>query len=491
MASGFEGQYLRDMSYARTDPDWAIGSDFVASRPVDLKALELVPADVVDATLTSLDMAGLYHQTLRTTEKLCQRIDAGALAKEESGATSHPATSPADRSPGWLERQLTQRLHGFDVEQEVLKYFGSQVIYFQAREFSGASLNLVLELKEPVAFERRVAESLKKLPPPFHFKEHSAGNYKYRVLDLSEMGPTAGMMGITPCYAIADKWLLVSTSTAGTARFLRALGSRDSKSLAEREEMKKFLAEHQGEKLTSISISDEAASLQMIYPSVAMFLPMLSKMLVEKLPEMVPVPAPVNEKGKPRPLIEFAPVPDFDVLNRHMLVNVNYTALDGDLRVTHSRNGASITSKLALVAGTSLGLSITLPSLARARELAKRTVCAQNLSKIGKAMYIYANKHDDKFPPSLRTLVESGALTADDLICPSSEDKPEKGSGSSYIYIGGQAGAAPGRNVIAYEKDNHEGEGGHVLFADSHVDFITPYSKVEQLVRETKARLKN
>ena len=52
---------------------------------------------------------------------------------------------------------------------------------------------------------------------------------------------------------------------------------------------------------------------------------------------------------------------------------------------------------LVVVAIIALLISILLPSLSRARELSKRTVCASNLRGIGQAMYIYA-QDGDKFP---------------------------------------------------------------------------------------------
>ena len=52
---------------------------------------------------------------------------------------------------------------------------------------------------------------------------------------------------------------------------------------------------------------------------------------------------------------------------------------------------------LVVVAIIALLISILLPSLSRARELSKRTVCSSNLRGIGQAMYIYA-QDGDKFP---------------------------------------------------------------------------------------------
>ena len=53
---------------------------------------------------------------------------------------------------------------------------------------------------------------------------------------------------------------------------------------------------------------------------------------------------------------------------------------------------------LVVVAIIALLISILLPSLSRARELAKRSVCASNLRGIGQAMHIYSNENTEWFP---------------------------------------------------------------------------------------------
>ena len=56
---------------------------------------------------------------------------------------------------------------------------------------------------------------------------------------------------------------------------------------------------------------------------------------------------------------------------------------------------------LVVVAIIALLISILLPSLSRARELAKRAVCSANLRGIGQGCHIYSNENEEWFPNSL------------------------------------------------------------------------------------------
>jgi prepilin-type processing-associated H-X9-DG protein len=78
-----------------------------------------------------------------------------------------------------------------------------------------------------------------------------------------------------------------------------------------------------------------------------------------------------------------------------------------------SRQPTRYTGRGTAIAGLVLGLvgilglpllvSIMLPSLARARELSKRTVCSANLRGIGQALYIYAQDEPFAFPAVFKT----------------------------------------------------------------------------------------
>ncbi len=70
---------------------------------------------------------------------------------------------------------------------------------------------------------------------------------------------------------------------------------------------------------------------------------------------------------------------------------------------------------LVVVAIISLLIGILLPSMGRARERSRRTVCATNLRALGNAMHLYAYDNSDKLPNANRpaTAVDfAGATTA-------------------------------------------------------------------------------
>ena len=66
--------------------------------------------------------------------------------------------------------------------------------------------------------------------------------------------------------------------------------------------------------------------------------------------------------------------------------------------VAVKRKAFTLIELLVVVAIIALLISILLPSLSRARELAKRAVCASNQRGIGQGMHIYANDNREWFP---------------------------------------------------------------------------------------------
>jgi prepilin-type N-terminal cleavage/methylation domain-containing protein len=69
--------------------------------------------------------------------------------------------------------------------------------------------------------------------------------------------------------------------------------------------------------------------------------------------------------------------------------------------VRRKKSGFTLIELLVVVAIIALLISILLPSISRAKELAQRAVCAANLRGIGQGFYIYANDNREWFPHSL------------------------------------------------------------------------------------------
>lgn len=128
-----------------------------------------------------------------------------------------------------------------------------------------------------------------------------------------------------------------------------------------------------------------------------------------------------------------------------------------------------VMSSLGLVV-IPLMISILLPSLSRARELSKRTVCAANMRGIGQALYIYAmDEPDGAFPDDITKVLNSGYTTRQQFQCPSSMTPGQQ----CYYYVPGQTTNSDPSGVLLFEDPQiHGGEGGNVLYQDGHVQFI-------------------
>jgi prepilin-type processing-associated H-X9-DG protein len=183
-----------------------------------------------------------------------------------------------------------------------------------------------------------------------------------------------------------------------------------------------------------------------------------------------------------------AAFPTRQTVVRHLFGDVGGVSRcdEGILYMSHGPLPMSIPATFSgqqSVATTALMASILLPSLSRARELSKRTVSASNLRGIGVTCLIYANDHEDQFPPDLQTLVRSGDLEPRILISPRDPSPDE----CSYEYIAGQTSGSAARNVLAYEPD-YDGEGGNILFADGRVEWVKP-PEYQRVIDETRKRL--
>jgi hypothetical protein len=134
-----------------------------------------------------------------------------------------------------------------------------------------------------------------------------------------------------------------------------------------------------------------------------------------------------------------------------------------------------------------LGSGFVTPGVFALRASILHQLCQTTLSGMGKAMLIYANDHEDKWPPRLETLVEKAEYSRSGLICPAMRHRPQY---ESYVYRGVDTGGVsvdPELIIVHDRAGNHEG-GRHVLFADSHIDWVTETRFTELVARDNELR---
>jgi prepilin-type N-terminal cleavage/methylation domain-containing protein len=90
-----------------------------------------------------------------------------------------------------------------------------------------------------------------------------------------------------------------------------------------------------------------------------------------------------------------------------------------------NKKGFTLIELLVVIAIIALLVSILLPSLTRARELAKQAICGTRLKGLGNAFALYQNSYNDNYP-----LLARSALSGETTFSNDYENDPHKANGS-------------------------------------------------------------
>jgi len=136
-------------------------------------------------------------------------------------------------------------------------------------------------------------------------------------------------------------------------------------------------------------------------------------------------------------------------------------------------------------------LAILMPALGKVRQLSERIMCGTNLSIIGKAVTIYAEGHNDMYPPAdnwCDLLVKDYNVSPKQFCCAGGNAVEGKSSYAININVAGKkVSEIPPDTVLLFETtpavnpageaeilstESHQRDGCNILFADCHVEFV-------------------
>jgi hypothetical protein len=433
---GISGTDLVSDSFAQV-PEPRTGL-FAAFKPVDPAMLGAVDAQAVTAGVVNVDLGHMYDTIMKTIKAVSP--DEGYPEVQEGLAE--------------LESEV-----GIQLRDGLLKSLAGPVVLYslpagRMPEAPMGGLVAMLKLADAALFEKTMATL-----------GTSVGQRAAGMLQIGsqtdEQGrtihvwasPMLAFAQVMPTWSVVGDHVVIGSNTALCTMGIKRLAAagQGASSLLDTEGYKKATADLPAN-LLSLSYIDSQAQFTQMMMQLQQVWPLATMGAMKagiKLPVMLPNLGAIIKDMQPA-------------------CEYNYARPDGFY--SHYR-GTGLEVSLRGVAGGALAAGVIMPALARTRQLAFRMTSGTNLSSIGKACLIYANDHEDQFPPNLEVLVAESYLSSDQL---ESKLKPEGSDEPAFIYIPGQNVMMRPGNVIAYDNPEFCTDGVNVLFMDSHVEFMKP-----------------
>lgn len=410
----------------------------------------IVPKNVRWATIANWDIAATYRSVLDMVGRI---MPGGNQVIAEAIETA--------------ERRI-----GLSIEKEILGAFTDNWVVFDSPEFGGIWFSGIVAVAK-VKPNNQLSKAMRNVAAAIAEEvgddiSLDVASEQYRGQKIEYLNVTGMPIPIAPAWAEYQGRWIVALYPQMVRMELDHLMNRGP-SLLENPDFKRGRA-LMPKGAYSVTYVDTKAGMQQLY-SFALPLWQMAAAMLQK--EDIP--------------IDVGMMPAAQTFSRHLFGNVSASTSteDGLLTVSHGSMPIALPAIGEGGFAIPLGVSILLPSLARARELAKRTTSVANLSGIGRAMYTYAAENDDKFPPDLRTLVDNESISEKMLRSPTDHSDATV----SYVYIEGQTTEVDARNILAYENpENYDNEGTAVLFVDSHVEFM-PLEAFREALEDTYRRL--
>jgi hypothetical protein len=412
---------------------------------INLSMFDMVDARAVNTATVNWDFAGMYDTTMGAIKAA---TPGDVYAEIQNGIASFESKAELNIHKGLLEN------------------LSGPMVYYALPsgitvEVPGGGAVVIAKLKDAPLFEKTMialgsfaaAKSKGKLQVSSQVQSDGRTVHSWLV-------PPLAIMQILPCWTVVNNHFVIASNPALHNIAVKQVTSVSlgTESIRNTEGYKKVTAALP-DNLISFSYTDSKVQLKQLMMGLQQFWPMITVTAAKKgvrLPAILPSAAHIAEDMKS---------------------SCQYAWFDAEGLHSHYR-GPGLEPGLGALAGASLGAGIMMPALARVRHISKRMVSGTNLSAVGKALLIYANDHNDQYPPNLQELVEEAELPPKSLESPL---KPRGFDGPSYIYISGQTIAMHPGNIIVYDNPAFCREGVNVLFNDTHVQWIKPAEFLKEL----------
>jgi prepilin-type processing-associated H-X9-DG protein len=470
MASGFDGKDWMDSVFvAAPSPRKGLLAG-LGGKPLSNDILKLAPKSSVEVTAGIFSISGLVNQI------------------REGAAQFDPKIR--DQIDGVMA-QVSQIL-GLDIQKDFLDVWGDEWIAYSDPMTSGYGVVgavIVNRLKDAAkaedSFSRieafinaAVAPVLAQQKMTLSFATRKIGGQTVHYLPLPLVTPTWTIKDGNWYFALAPQTVVAAAEVAG----------RKGPSILENEEFAAIRKRLGGDKVESIEFLDLVREAPMNYGSwVAISrLVGIGDLFGVKSPLMV--------------------LPSLQVVMANLgpACSTSYADSAGlHLQAVSSFPGSQVlgtdplSAYMTSVGPSALMMSVMLPSLSKAREVANRTKSASNLRQIGMGCILYANENNGKMPPDLGTILKTQDLVLQVFVSPMGNNPvpanlgqmtPDRqaawvNSNSDYVYMArGKTNAIPADQVVAYEKlQNSRGQGTNMLFGDGHVEWV-PMAQAQQLI---------
>lgn len=466
VTSGFDGKDWGTLGFVEA-PEPRTGILAMASgQPVGQELLSAIPQSVTMAGATRFDLGRL----IETMRKMAGSMDPNA-AREVNGV---------------LDR--VSRESGVDIEKDLLGSLGDQWAYFTDPTLGGtglASITVVNRLKDPARFEQSLekfedyalAEIQRQAPaqPPVKISFYTTQIDGMKIHYL-------GIPFIAPSWVVHDGNLYVCAFPQVAAAVARH-GAGNHGSILQNPgfvALHKRLGQHEPASFAFADLPKTAPNAYGSWLVITRTLGFADVFGVQSPPFMLPELSKLESHLSPAGQVSWVDKDGFHFRSVEPFPGSTLVASDPAITAVYAEP---------------ILISLMLPALNRAREQANRVKSASNLRQIGLGAVMYANNHDQKFPPDL------GTIAADEDLAPSVFMNPRIDHGpapaaprdpkqlarwvnqhSDYVWTGaGKSVTVPADVIIAYEKPEQNAEGINLLFANGSVAFL-PMQEANKLI---------